>query len=249
MKYVMVWVRIDGFDHVPTTDSKARKLMPTTKRIVVLANSIKHYPARCVAGREVTGFPGTTARVDAWVRPVSTEGEGELQSRQLIVAGGGAIDVFDIVDVTLKSPGGDAAQPENWIIEDSQPWRRIGKWSIQRIADLAERPRDLWLEPTSDKTDRASAGHVLAHPPSQSLFFLALSEAYICQDSRKRYRLQFTHAGTDYDLGVTDPLVRDRLVREYGGQNSLSLTGVHVCISLAPAFKGHHYKIIATMVW
>jgi hypothetical protein len=222
--------------------------MPTTKRIVVLANSIKHAPARCVADREVEG-KGGSLKVGDWIRPVSTKGEGELQPNQLKVAGAGQIGVLEVFDVSLISAGTDPAQPENWIIDDSQSWRRVDTWPIPRIGALTEMPRDLWLEPGSRKSDRTSEAYIRANPPSQSLFFLVLSEAYLCQDQPKKYRLHFNYAGISYDLSVTDPLVRDRMLRDHRDNTRLRLTSIHVCVSLTPVFRGDHYKIIAAMIW
>jgi hypothetical protein len=50
----------------------------TTKRILVLANSTKHHPMRCVAGREVLGEAGCITQWGGWVRPVSRHDEGAL---------------------------------------------------------------------------------------------------------------------------------------------------------------------------
>lgn len=54
------------------------------KRIVVLANSVKHYPGRCIAGREIRSEVGVT-EIGPWVRPVSTIGEGELYPRHFVL--------------------------------------------------------------------------------------------------------------------------------------------------------------------
>ena len=102
--------------------------MPTTKRIVVLANSVKHDPGRCIAGREII----------------------------------------------------DGKVPE------------IGGWI------------------------------------------------------RNRIRLSFNYAGVPYDFAVTDPLVRGRLERH--GGDRCELISPRICVSLAPAYGGDHYKIVATII-
>jgi hypothetical protein len=72
--------------------------MPVTKRIVVLANSVKHDPGRCIAGREIIQADAGS-RPGSWVRPVSSIGEGELHPHHLRVPGGGVIGVLAVFDV------------------------------------------------------------------------------------------------------------------------------------------------------
>src|SRR5882672_7368633 len=101
--------------------------MPT-KRIVILANSVKHDPGRCIAGREIIELEGGGLRPARWVRPVSTVGEGELRPAHTRVSDGRPIQVLDIVDVPLLDPAQDPSQPENWIVDPARLWTRIGQW-------------------------------------------------------------------------------------------------------------------------
>lgn len=217
--------------------------MPTTKRIIVLANSVKHDPGRCVAGREVIG--GEVPRIGEWIRPVSKIGEGELLHRHMHVTDGGPINVLDIFDVHLICRGLDPSQPENWIIDESKPWNRVGRWSEVSLNQLAESPRDIWCQPGT-KRDRTSAAYVGANPPLQSLYFLELPKAYVYRNRWNKIRLSFTYAGIPYDFGVTDPLIRGRLERQ--GTDRSELSPLRVCVSLAPPYKGDHYKIVATII-
>ena len=193
--------------------------MPTIKRIVVLANSIKHDPGRCVAGREI--ICGKNPRIGGWVRPVSTVGEGELLNCHMQMAGGGLITVLDVVDVQLTSLGADRSQPENWIIDESVPWKRVGRWPNNRLAELTESPSEIWCQPNA-KHDRASAAYIGANPPAQSLYFLRLPKAYVYRNRWSKIRLSFSHMDIPYDFhmdipydfGVTDPFIRGRLERQ-----------------------------------
>lgn len=63
------------------------------KKIVILANSVKHNPGRCVAGREVLDN-GASGRVCGWMRPVSSEGEGELYPQHCTMADGGSLNLL-----------------------------------------------------------------------------------------------------------------------------------------------------------
>ena len=51
--------------------------MPKTKTLLILANSIKHWPSVCIAGREIKPG-GERYSFGPWIRPVSSHGEGEL---------------------------------------------------------------------------------------------------------------------------------------------------------------------------
>ena len=217
--------------------------MQTTKRIIILANSVKHDPGRCIAGREVIG--GSVPRIGEWVRPVSTIGEGELLHRHMQVTGGGPISVLDIFEVHLVSRGVDPSQPENWIIDESKPWNRVGRWPEGSLNLLAESPPDIWCQ-QGTKRDRTSAAYVGANPPRQSLYFIELSKAYVYRNRWNKIRLAFTYAGISYDFGVTDPLMRGRLERQ--GTDSSELSSLWVCVSLAPPYKGDHYKIVARII-
>jgi len=69
------------------------------KRIVVLANSIKK-GGRCVAGRELTDNEACT---DKWLRPISTEVEGELMPKHMRLNTNKGVEVLDIIDIPLIS--------------------------------------------------------------------------------------------------------------------------------------------------
>jgi hypothetical protein len=210
------------------------------KHIVVLANSVKHDPGRCVAGREV----GPTGKIGPWVRPVSLIGEGELQPTHYMFEDGGIPQVFDMIELSVETlPKADATQPENWLISGDAHLKRLGNWDIAKVKQcLVEDPSDIWLQP-GVKTDRVTKEYLATHLPQQSLYLLLLHNARIVQDNHK-YRLSFTYNGSYYDLGITDPLIRNVTLPATGGS-------VLACVSLAPAFpnkydgREYHYKLAA----
>ncbi len=210
------------------------------KHIVVLANSVKHDPGRCIAGREIN----PTGEIGSWVRPVSLIGEGELQPTQCMIEGGGSSQVFDVIELSVETPPkADATQPENWLVSGKAYWKRMGKWDIKKVAQsFVENPSDIWLQP-GVKTDRVTKEYLAAHLPQQSLYLLLLHNPRIVQDKHK-YRLSFKYNGSYYDLGITDPLIRNVILPASGGS-------VLACVSLAPAFhnkydgREYHYKLAA----
>lgn len=86
----------------------------TTKRVLLLANSIKNN-ARCVAGREYikdeSGF-----RLGDWIRPVSDRREGALLPIHYTNQNGIESRVLDVVDMELFSKSAGQGQPENWCL-------------------------------------------------------------------------------------------------------------------------------------
>lgn len=218
--------------------------MTIIKQIVILANSIKHNPGRCVAGRELISELGTVGQLGAWIRPISLDGEGELYSRHCQISGGGTINLFDIFDVPLLNHAADPTQPENWFIDEHTLWQRIGTWPSTRLVSFFENTQALWSEPYG-RADRISQGFIELNPPLQSLCIIPLNNATIIKDSwdEKKYRLQFRHANTDYALKITDPFFQ--IQRKVNADKPPSAA----CVSLAPPFQGFHYKLIASLFW
>ena len=86
-----------------------------TKRILVLANSTKHYPKSCVAGRELID-EGGKSRWGGWIRPVSNHDEGALDVTERRLAGANDPKPLDVVQLPLSAPENNPLQPENWLI-------------------------------------------------------------------------------------------------------------------------------------
>ena len=219
------------------------------KRIVVLANSVKHDPGRCIAGREIHSEAGVV-EIGPWVRPVSTIGEGELYPRQFILEDGNFPQPFDVIEFYVDAPGTDATQPENWfIVDDERKWNHTDKWNIRSaLGSLVENPPNLWIQPGA-KTDRVTKKFLASNPPQQSLYLLDLRNAIITLNGRK-YRIRFIFNGLSYDLAITDPLI-SKIV---GEQTVFLMEKCLACISLAPAFINqydgveYHYKLAAMVI-
>ena len=75
-----------------------------SKHILVLANSTKHHPMRCVAGRELIDEGGGKSRWGGWIRPVSTHDEGALNSGERCLAGAAEPKPLELVRVPLAGP-------------------------------------------------------------------------------------------------------------------------------------------------
>lgn len=228
-----------------------------TKRILVLANSTKHYPKSCVAGRELTNEGGKTRR-DGWVRPVSNHDEGALDFVERRLPGAVDPRPLDVVQIPLSTQENNPLQPENWLIEPGHAWAKESSSDSQVLAALVEQPENLWFDPTQ-KSDRASAPVLQNLPNLQSLYLIRPEGFHFQIRSRvwdgypkKQQRGIFNYRGKHYDFALTDPLIGGKYLPDYprtsdGNIQPADSSRILLCVSLTPPFHDLHYKVIATV--
>lgn len=236
--------------------------MVVHKRILVLANSVKKGAGRCIAGREIVAAGDNKYQLGPWLRPVTGHGEGELWPQERLYNDGRAVGVMDFADAPLERKLDEPCQPENWLLADSQRWIDASKrYERPGHALLEERPADLWLQP-DQQSDRVSHDYLSGHPPAQSLyvirperfrlsFWSTIWDGY----TKKKRRCLFRYQGADYDMGLTDPMLSDRFEAQIPapGRPALEVRlpcgdDLLLCVSLAGAFQGYHYKLVATVL-
>jgi hypothetical protein len=232
-----------------------------TKRIVILANSIKRN-ARCVAGIDLSARRGH-ARA-AWIRPVSGESQGELEPWHMMVAGGSPLELLDVMDVPLLRYADDSIHPEDWIVDTTSNWKPAGRIHPIALDGLEEHPEDLWLE-FEDRPDRATASFLLQRPNHQSLYLIRPRDFHVeltcernshkSEEQKRKTRARFIYGGQEYHMSLTDPVFTDKhcvrfpavgakasVVRPPYGDHCL------LCVSLTPEFYGYHYKVVAAVL-
>lgn len=236
--------------------------MPT-KTILVLANSVKKSPGRCIAGREID-LSGKGAKVGSWLRPVSSSGEGEegelIPSRHCTLDSGGTPRVLDIVEVPLVGPRADPGQPENWEVVSGTPWKRVKRVSSANLGTLEESPKDLWID-GGPKTDRISEQAQLAKPSSPSLvlirpgmFRVSMWTEYNDFKGYNQHKTRgiFTYSGVDYSLAITDDVFTSTHCPKHDGRRHDFRPPFGddclLCVSLGSPFNGYHYKLIAAVI-
>ena len=159
------------------TGSWRKKTTMPVKKVLILANSVRHLPNACVAGREVIESAGQR-NFGAWVRPVSTHGEGELSFQERVTSLAREVRVLDIVHMSLREPVPDALQPENWRHGGAPPWEVVGQGTQEDLERASETPASIWDE-LGDRSDRIAEDRARQSPPAQSLFLLSLEELAI----------------------------------------------------------------------
>ena len=235
--------------------------MTTSKHVLILANSIKHWPGVCVAGREIRSS-GKSYEIGPWVRPVSANGEGELSSSETKLEGNKQPMVMDFIEMPLVRHIGDPLQPENWLIEACGRWRSVNSLYQQpRLDLLREEPESIWLQ-NNERADRVSQDYLQKRPPNQSLYMIhvpSIQARFELNEwdgrCKPRRRALFTYRGVNYKLNITDPAFSERYRDKFPLKGQPSQTfwvtppnGCYVCVSLAPEFKGYHYKVVATII-
>ena len=228
------------------------------KRILVLANSTKHHPMRCVAGRELIEAAGGKSQWGGWVRPVSSHDEGALNAGERRLADASDAKPLDMVRLPLDCSENNPLQPENWLIHKGEAWTKESAIDVQALLLLLDEPESLWLDP-AQKNDRASGPFLQRLPNLQSLYLIRPEGFHFHIRSRvwegytkKQQRGLFTYRGRHYDFALTDPLIGQKYFPDYprtpeGYIPPGDPRRVLVCVSLTPPFHDLHYKIIATV--
>lgn len=220
-----------------------------TKRIVCLANSRK-LSGRCVAGKE-TGPSGQ------WIRPVSSREHEEVSYHERHYRDGGEPASLDIIDVPVLSKKAHSHQQENWLLDDAQHWVKTGVLPWDDLTGLAEPVEPLWLDGDSTMaglSDQISIATALAariksslrliHVPQLLLKVFAPGAAF--NNTKRRVQGQFTFAGRQYWLWVTDPAYENPYLRKDDGVYTIGES--FLTISLGEPHRDHLYKMIAAVM-
>ena len=223
--------------------------MPTTKRIVCLANSRK-LSGRCIAGRElVDDCPGN------WIRPVSAREHQEVSEYERQYKDGSDPRLLDIIDIPLQKHQPGDYQQENWLLDPEYYWRKVAKYSWNDLQQLSETGGILWQKGCSTRTgsnDRIplqqakgeTSSLKLIHVDKFRLRVFARGEAF--ENSKRRVQGQFRFGYNYYALWITDPdIERAYLKREDG---NYELGECYLTISLGEPYESYCYKLIAAVM-
>lgn len=233
------------------------------KTIVVLANSVK-IRGRCLAGKELA-WDGKEWKVGDWVRPVSTPQGGEVAISQMADSLGREPALLEIIEVPLASPVPLTDQPENWLIDSQQKWRRVDRMDWSQAGALVDRPRHVWDEGRGWR--RVAAGFVQKMVKPASLYLIKPQEIVSVEvwsepnkfeppPAVKRHRLaKLRYGGVVHEFDIDDPVLAERYFprfpRIHAGRQRITLRSpaeTFVCVSLTLPYRGHHYKIAAAFI-
>lgn len=224
--------------------------MPTTKRIVCLANSRK-LSGRCIAGREFDG-----RHAGAWVRPVSAREHEEVSEHERQYEDGSDPKVLDILETPLIEPRPSKYQSENWLLDDKLYWKRIGAATWGDLAALEDRPETLWINGhrtyhgLNDRIPLADAEKLgnslyLVRVPRVELSVFAPGMDF--GNPKRRVQARFEYRANGYRLWVTDPTIERPYLARANGEYLLG--ECYLTVSLGePADDGYCYKLVAAVI-
>ncbi len=228
--------------------------MPVVKCLLCLANS-KKMSGRCVAGREVLDSgPGP------WIRPVSARPTEEVSEDERQYQDGSDPRVLDVIDVPLIRHQPHACQTENWLLDPSYYWSRVGQIGWAELQRYVENPATLWTngrntyngandEILQGNADVLPNSLVLIRVPDLELRVFAPGAAF--GNPKRRVLGDFRHRGVRYALWVTDPVIeRDYKARPDG---TYTLGECCLCVSLGEPMQKQNgescrYKLVAAII-
>jgi hypothetical protein len=223
--------------------------MPEYKEFLCLANS-KKLGGNCVAGKIVD-----KGKVGQWIRPVSARNTGELSNRDRRYRDGSDPRIFDIIRAPFLEKQAHKYQIENYVIDDTIYWERVGRANsaqIRNCLDIVRGP--LWLNNSSSYSglnDRvleaeATGGGSLKFVEVDDLEIRVVVEGADFNNPRTRVRANFRMNGHEYLLSITDPAMTEKYER--GGVGRFTVGKAFLCVSLGEPYNGYAYKLVAAVV-
>ena len=192
------------------------------KRILVLANSIKHQ-GNCLAGKDI--------ETKEWIRVVGDSSGRELHNIN--------ISPLSIVDMELE-PAPLKHQPDNYVLKS---WNIVGEADISQLPPYLDSPNDLWGIGNSVfyqyiQDELVSISQSLYIVPVKNIQLYWKDRSDIGKDPQRRGR--FIYNSTLYDLPITDP--------KFEHMREETLFNKYLTISLGEPYNGSCYKILASIL-
>jgi hypothetical protein len=147
-------------------------------------------------------------------------------------------------------------QPENWQIDPSRTWTKVGEFPCAELARLrTQTGGSLWINGAQTfhgRNDRVATEQ--AHACSDSLRFIAVDDLHLCVfapsvsfgNPTRRVQAWFTFADSEYRLRVTDTTVEAGYLAR--GDGSYTVGHSYLTISLGEPHEGYCYKLVAAVL-
>lgn len=229
-----------------------------SKAVLVLANSIKKYPSRCVAGIEMIPGGGMYA-FGNWIRPVDpSQNEGALPLRRTEI-NGQPVEPLQLVKMTFAGPSNDTNHPEDWNLQPGSQWELLGQYDNSILAVLPDQGGDLWgAESIAKKRIPAGTANNTLRliKPKGSVYVEAFYEHdwYTGKDKFRKV-LAIPCQGVYHTFSITDPrfeekrgLLPGKVKKDERVKFEMKPEGLFVIASLTPPLGGYQYKIAATII-
>ncbi|MEH6626597.1 MAG: hypothetical protein V7739_09135 [Motiliproteus sp.] len=233
-------------------------------KVLILAKSYKN-GGRCIAGKLVNFTENNAVRVGAWVRPVSNGGAGNnaMKGEMYRYEDGSEVELLDIVEMSVLSHSPMSGQPENYVIDESQRWRKLSRLDARCIGSITDNANDIWSEtgvssnvvtPMYEKRGLVSQSLYLIKPTSLKV---TLSNNCYNGKYKRSIRAGFNYHGERYEnISITCPSICRALTNKYPVEGGAPITMTLMkgdnyvfCMSLAPLYtvRNLHYKLVASV--
>ncbi|MFE6520509.1 hypothetical protein [Streptomyces sp. NPDC057794] len=203
-------------------------------RIVCLANSRKAGD-RCIAGIDVDSAE--------WVRPISRRMSEAVSVTERQYANRVEPRVLDVISMRLTEKRSDGFQHENWLLDSTVQWEKVGRVDWEDLCLLEQQPEDLWINGYS------SWGGLNNRIPvdrqeeiSDSLALIRVDRVRISEDNYAHFR----YMGSRYAIKLTDPVYEERM--RVNGNASQRLGESFITVSLGKEWIGYFYKLAAAII-
>lgn len=218
--------------------------MPETKRIVILANSDKP-GGRCVAGMELSQPP-------RWIRPVSARTGQELSWDERRYEDQTEPALLDIVDVQVAMHIPATVQQENWLIDSTVRWVKVGQLDESDLGGLVySEAGSLWKSDGASRNGlRNRFSPMSAVGVNDSLRLLHPTNLRVHVENGwngRELNGEFTFNASSYKLRITDTSFIGAWAQVAHG--IYPIADAYITVSVTEPFTdGNHYKVIAAII-
>ncbi|WP_134768419.1 hypothetical protein [Nocardioides sp. 1609] len=222
--------------------------------VVCLANS-KKQGGNCFAGIELDdGWPA------GWVRPIGRGSGHGVSVRERQLADGREPRPLDVISIALSGPAPWGHQGENWDLDPSVAWEKIGTWAYDDLDALVDPPDALWTDAESSSVgtrDRVPVECLVPAGESIHLIRPGQAELRVARNPYSRtgeieVRVSFEYAEAHHLIKVSDPIYKDWYLRE--GIGTYELPETYLTVSLAepwahtPGDPQYSYIVAAAII-
>ena len=219
------------------------------KQIVCLANSRKR-GGRCVAGKEMLA----DGRFGGWLRPVSSREDEEVSERERCYADGEDPQLLDVIAVPILNPRPKTYQRENWLLDPSRRWSRVGQLQWADLPGLTDQDQPLWINGYSSRggqNDQVPVAETADIDNSLRLIQVDYLTVIVSEPARPSanypiLRGRFSYHGDEYCFRITDPESESGSVDLPYGEYRVG--DRYLTVSLGEPFEGNAYKLIAAII-
>ena len=219
------------------------------KRIVCLAKSNRE-GGFCVAGKELN-----RGRVGHWIRPIGAGLDEAVNPSICQYVDGTELVLRDVVEVSLRRHTPSGHQQENWMLDESRAWRKVGELNRKYVGNMVDADyTTLWgvgCSSSAGRNDCVETSDV--NEFSDSLRLVHVEElAVIVRDypsesgTRRRVQGRFRFGRSEYAMWIKDAGCESF----YANAEPVETTfrNRYLAISLAKDYEGRCYKLIAGII-